>query len=100
MLKVRITWPLAIIIVAALIVWLVRPRATVRRSSARPAARPARESVIITPAREGRSPRPDYDAETERLDREAIESMRAASHRASRPVRMPRRSYAEETVTP
>ena len=77
MIKVNITWPLLMAFLIALIVYLARdpkPHRPLpeRRTPSRPTPRTSRRPIII----EQPSPVSDYDAETERLDREAAEAAR------------------------
>jgi hypothetical protein len=113
MLKLKITWPLALLILVAIFAWMIKASEPAR-PSARQESRPRRTPRRRSPARNGHSARetfvidvdphpfdaaggtnPDeYDAETERLDREAAEAARAA-HSARQSVNpMPARNYA------
>jgi hypothetical protein len=75
MIKIRITWPLLIVLALALFAWLIRDSGASRpRPARRPSPRPdrperrRRASVVI----DQDGPDAAYDAETERLDGEAF----------------------------
>lgn len=91
MIKIRITWPLLILLMLALLVWLIRgqaPKPAKRRTpSPRPSRpRPTRGTVIIDQDGSSTVHDRDYDAETERLDREAAEAGYRATARRPRAI--------------
>lgn len=90
MINIRVTWPLLILILLALLAWLIRGPAGKPAKHRAPSPRPPRPrpaaKVIID--QDGSSTRHDrdYEAETERLDREAAEAGYSASARRPRPI--------------
>jgi hypothetical protein len=75
MIHVRINWPTVILILLALAIYLLRAH-----PSPRPQPKPkARRPFVIDRDRDGHHVAgDDYDAETERLDREAADRARTA----------------------
>ena len=105
MITIRFNWPSLLIILLALAVWLIRvsdtpPARSPGKSRPGPRAprrptRAARPGVIIDmPAGDSRA---DYDAETERLDREAAEAV-SRDHvlHSARAYAMPRGAWQEQ----
>ena len=98
MLKIKITWPLAILVLIGLLVWIIRtadpPRTAKptkqRRSAARPMPHRNGPGYFKPPIIHADDAHPfdaadssDYDAETKRLDREAADAARATHAHSS-----------------
>lgn len=84
MLKVKMTWPLLIVLVFALFAWLIREQRPpvaqkTRAYTPRAPHTPRRAKVIRNQPDVGGDDDAvsDYDAETARLDREAVENARS-----------------------
>ena len=81
MIKIKLTWPALILILIALAIWLARdPNARKSAPSRRPAPPPRRRPFVIH--QDG--PATSYDAETERLDRQAAEAAQAVFEESDR----------------
>jgi hypothetical protein len=71
--KIKITWPLLIVLLIALLAYLTRDPGRRSATPTRPSRPPRRTRPIII---DQAGPARDYENETERLDREAAETGR------------------------
>lgn len=90
MLKIKITWPVVILILFAIAAWLMRSQQPTQPARSR---RTPRQTIILNGDGDA------YDAETDRLDREAAQAGRATyeteSDRYTRTINRMRKRNAE-----